>query len=151
MCRRTSWQLQLRGGGDRDIPRHQVGSENDLPDGYVLRRDGIYSFNQTDDDCDVEEVWLCSPLKVVAFARVVAGKNWSSIVELVDQDAKEHKLTIPHRDFSGTAPKARYELQDVGAELSANPKAIKQFAKLLMSWKPKRRICATPTKALRCH
>jgi putative DNA primase/helicase len=128
---------------DRDNPHHHLGSKNELPEGYVLRRDGIYSFNQTDDDGDAEEVWLCSPLKVVALARDVAGKNWSSIVELVDQDAKEHKLTIPHRDFSGTAPKARYELQDVGAELSANPKAIKQFAKLLMSWKPMRRITLT--------
>lgn len=130
-------------GADYDIPQHHGGSENHLPEGFVLRGDGIYSFDPTDDDRDTEEMWLCSPLQVVGLARDAENRMWPKVVEVFDRDGREHRLVIPNQNLSVTASKAWKELQDVGAVFSGNPKATKQIAKLLISWNPKRRITLT--------
>jgi uncharacterized protein (DUF927 family) len=107
-----------------------------LPDGFRLRRDGVYRREEGKEGEPPDWVKLCSPIRVLALTRDRSGEGWGRLVAIADRDGREHLWAIPAELFAGDGLEVRKECLRLGLDLASGNKARLAFADLLMQWRP---------------
>ena len=112
------------------------------PRGFDLRSDGIWREVENKND-DVEWVWLCSPIRVLALSRDKSGKGWGRLIEVIDPDGNAHRWAFPASMFAGDGTELRAGLLYFGMTLAPGKAARDALTKLLTSWQPEIRAVTT--------
>ena len=94
-----------------------------MPDGFLLRDDGIYHLRPGDGE-ELEPVKICSPLIVKGLCRRLGGTGWGSVVKVQDPDGGWHELILEGRDISGTPARVVAPLVDHGLMVTNAAKAV---------------------------
>lgn len=87
---------------------------------FILREDGVYHLNSTNDG--TEEEFLCSPLRVLAHARNNDGQSWGRLLEVQDSDGNLHRWAMPMNMTAGSGEAYRSSLLDLGLRLAPGTK-----------------------------
>ncbi|MTJ03983.1 MAG: DUF927 domain-containing protein [Sediminimonas qiaohouensis] len=106
-----------------------------MPDGFLLRDDGIYQLRPGDDE-DLEPVKICSPLIVKGQCRRPSGGGWGRVVEIQNPDGGWHELILEARDISAGPAKIVTPLSDRGLMVTNAAKAAQSVKELLNAWQP---------------
>lgn len=99
---------------------------------FSVKASGIYFLN-VDDEGDVTEERVCSPLAVVALARDQESQEWGRVLDVTDPDGNVHRWTMPMSMLSGNGDGYRSELLGFGLEIEPGTKAknrLHQFVSL---------------------
>lgn len=117
-----------------------------LPVGFAVRIDGIYQLGPANDAGDgesSEELWLCSPLQVVALFRDKSGTGWGRIIEVTDRDGRKHEVRILDRALESSTVNARALLADQGLRIREGLKARQAVIDLILRWTPPTKLQST--------
>jgi len=99
---------------------------------FSVKASGIYFLN-VDDEGDVTEERVCSPLTVVALARDQESQEWGRVLDVTDPDGNVHRWTMPMAMLAGNGDGYRSELLGLGLEIEPGTKAknrLHQFVSL---------------------
>ncbi len=118
-----------------NLINHDAGSYSGMPSGYVAMRDGIYLSVETAEG-GVEERRLCSPLRVLALVRDVAGTDWGRLVEVTDPDMQNHELVIFENQFAGSGAAVIGPLLNAGLRRAPGRESMAAIVDLLHRWEP---------------
>ncbi|GGG65643.1 hypothetical protein GCM10011415_10530 [Salipiger pallidus] len=110
-----------------------------IPDGFMLREDGIYEM-RGNEDTDEIAVRICSPVIVHGLTRKANGSGWAKIVSVQDPDGEWHEVLIEKLNDGGTSLAPLAPMRDFGFEPAEVDKVAKSIRKLLKEWKPRKRI-----------
>ena len=129
-------------GCDKPVsPRHQqvplAGDEVHLTEGYFAKPDGIYSYNEDDDEDNEGPVRICSPVTVAGLCRRSEGKGWGRVVDVDDADNRKHRLLLEEALFNGAPAALLRPLLDCGLSIEKGAKARKRLVDLLGMWRPR--------------
>jgi len=125
-----------------EADKAEVHEEKQPPDGFQLRRDGIYQRVKAKNN-EIEWRWLCSPIRVIALPRGADGKGWGRLLEIVDPDGNCHRWAAPAELFAGDGLELRRECLRLGLRLSTANGARAALSDLLQQWTPEARVTAT--------
>tara|TARA_R110002049_G_scaffold306015_1_gene503773 strand:- start:241 stop:2025 length:1785 start_codon:yes stop_codon:yes gene_type:complete len=121
--------------------RHQqVPASTDglrLPEGYFAEADGIYFYEQDDDEDQEGPVRICSPVTVIGLCRRSEGKGWSRVLDVVDADRRTQRLLLDEVLFNGAPAALLRPLLDAGLSIEQGAKARKRLVDLLCIWRPR--------------
>ncbi len=70
-----------------------------------------------------DELWICSPLDVVAQTRDAYGESWGRLLEWMDPDDTVHRWACPARMLAGDGQEFRAVLLDAGLRIAPSAKA----------------------------
>jgi putative DNA primase/helicase len=90
-----------------------------------------------------KKIWICSSMRVIAFARSGDGGNWGRMVEWKDPDGRTHKMIIAMEDLSGEGAAFRSEMLSRGLRMNSRREARDLFFEYLQTQEPKLRILCT--------
>lgn len=113
-----------------------------LPPGYSLRDDGVYRRIEGSDGTS-HWVRLCSPLRVLALPRGGDGRGWGRLIQVIDDDGQPHLWAMPMEMLAGDGAEMRRALMNRGLTIAGDKGARAALTKLLMDWKPARRVRTT--------
>lgn len=121
--------------------------------------DGIPGWNF---DCDENGVWkteerfdprtkktteerhfVCSPLKIIGFARDPNGGDWGRVVDLTDPDGRVRRILVPSQDFAGQGTDVFKRLMSSGLQFMANRATKERLLEYLLGSNPDRRLTHT--------
>jgi putative DNA primase/helicase len=120
---------------NQDVP--VLGDGLRLPQGFFAEADGIYFYNQDDDENNEGPVRICSPVTVVGLCRRSEGKGWSRVLDVVDADRRTHRLLLDEVLFNGAPAALLRPLHDCGLCVEKGAKARKHVVDLLSVWRPR--------------
>lgn len=106
------------------------------PIGFVSKNDSIYCLTADEDGEDIEN-YLCSAMRMIAFARSTCGSNWSKLIAISDPDGREQQVLVPE-DI--TISKKIAMLKQKGLQIRTGASPRKEFEKLLNTWIPGDRL-----------
>ncbi len=72
---------------------------------------------------DDSELWLCSPLQVLALTRDEGSRNWGRLLQWQDNDGVVHRWAMPMEALQGDGNEVWRELARLGVSISTSPKA----------------------------
>ena len=101
---------------------------------YVIRGDGVY-FNSEDSG----DIWVCSPLRILAYTRDRNTENWGRLLEWFDLDGQRHRWAMPQYLLKGNGEELRGELLAGGVSIQNNSKARSHLMTYLQVWKTDKR------------
>jgi putative DNA primase/helicase len=116
-------------GGDKDRTK------------FVEEPDGLWGIVQQYKG--PKKIWICSPIKVIAFARGTDGGNWGRVVEWRDPDGKSHQMIIAMEDLSGDGAPFRSEMLSRGFRANSRREGRDLLFDYLQTQAPKLRILCT--------
>lgn len=105
------------------------------PSGFELRPTGVWR-EARDRDGNLDWVWTCSNVRVLALTRDRSGSGWGRLAEIVDPDGKAHRWAIPASLFATDGAELRASLLDLGLEIAAGRSARDALNELLFRWRP---------------
>lgn len=112
------------------------------PRGFELRSDGVWRETERKND-EVEWVWLCSTIRVLALSRDTSGSGWGRFIEVVDPDENTHTWAFPASMFAGDGTELRAGLLNMGLTLAPGKAAREALMRLLTNWQPDIRAITT--------
>lgn len=80
-------------------------------------KNGVYYFER-DEEGEVKETWICSPLRITAFTRDAHGEAWGRLLEFDDPEGNPHVWAMPTSLLAGSGEEYRRELLRQGLEIS---------------------------------
>lgn len=118
------------------VPALMAGSG--FPDGFSIRNGDIYVVQTKDGE--PEEVFLCSPIRVIDRFRNGEGRDWGRRVGVLNPDGKEVVITVLDSDLNSSANKLLSRLTGLGLSKGSVKGAAEMIRDLLISWNPPRRL-----------
>lgn len=107
-----------------------------LPPGYTEQSDGIYFQSQEDG----EEIFLCTPLRVIATFADSGSKGWGQLVTVTDPADVTHEIPIFNELLDGPQQKVISQLAKLGLKVGSDTKAKKLLIELLKLSQPQKRM-----------
>lgn len=101
----------------------------ELPDRFFLTDTGLFYR-------DKDDIFVSSPIRVVARTCDRENGNWGRLVEFADAMGVAHSLIVPMNTLSGDAAEVRRILMDAGLMIAANSKPRQLFLDYLLSSDP---------------
>lgn len=108
--------------------------------GFMLVDDAVFYLEPTKDG-QLRRRKVCAPLEVLALARDVDSREWSTLVRFSDPDNKVKRLVIPARSFNGDGLEAAGRLLSEG--LTIAPKSRQLVIEYLQTQNPEKRARTT--------
>jgi putative DNA primase/helicase len=90
-----------------------------------------------------KKTWICSPIKVIAFARGIDNGNWGRVVAWSDPDGKSHRMIIAMEDLSGDGAIFRSQMLSLGFRMNSRREGRDLFFDYLQTQQPRARILCT--------
>lgn len=118
-------------------PRRQ--SNVTLASGFSLRDTGVY-WVPNDPDSSSSEIWLCSPLEVVAETEQEDGNGCGYLLSFEDRRGRRKQWAMPASMLAGNGQAYREALHDMGARVDTSTRARNLLSKYIQSEKPKRLV-----------
>jgi putative DNA primase/helicase len=118
-----------------------------LPDGFAMRKTGLWFIEQDSDSGPVKELWLCAPLKILGRTRDKASNSWGLLLQWSDPDGKLHTWAMPGELLAGReqAPWLG-RLLDEGLTIASGRKARSMLGLFLATYKTGQRVlCVSST------
>ena len=85
----------------------------DITKGFYFDKDGLY-FEDKDKKDNIEHIWICSRLEVVALTRTAESTAWGRLIRIKDLDGKIKYWIMPANLLSNDGRQYREELLDRG-------------------------------------
>ncbi|MHC1792191.1 DUF927 domain-containing protein [Solidesulfovibrio sp.] len=111
-----------------------------LPRGFQAKADGIY-YRVEDSNGNVDWVWICSSIKVLALTRNGDGQDWGRLIEVVDPDGQVHRWAMPMALLAGSGEEYRRELLSMGLRLASGKSGGPRLHTFLSLCNPRGRMC----------
>lgn len=102
---------------------------------YTVDELGVW-FNPPPDQEGKERTWICTPLKVTAFARDEQGQNWGRLLEFRDHEGRHHKWCMPMELLRGSGEDYRGILLSMGLEIAPGTKARDHLTTYIQTSRP---------------
>ncbi|MDR1397646.1 MAG: DUF927 domain-containing protein [Desulfarculales bacterium] len=118
-----------------------------LPEGFAMRKDGLWFIEQDSDSGPPKELWLCAPLKVLGQTRDRASNAWGLLLQWADPDGKPHTWAMPRELLAGRDASAWLgRLMDEGLTIASSRKARNMLGLFLATYKTGQRVlCVSST------
>jgi putative DNA primase/helicase len=115
-----------------------------LPDGFVLKGDGVYkTVKAATAENDGETMFVCSPLAIAARFRDSTGKGWGRIISLSDYDGVEHRIALDDKTIEGKTKFVMSELVSLGLRVGHATKVPLVLKELLLDAEPPSMLTST--------
>lgn len=101
---------------------------------------GLYFHNQSKNDQEPIDTWICSPIHAEARTCNEHLGNWGLLLKFIDPSKHWHEYAMPMRLLRGNGEELRGMLLDMG--VSINPDAHRLLMQWLAKAKPKNHITA---------
>jgi putative DNA primase/helicase len=112
-----------------------------IPRGFLVAADGSI---QALTDTDVEPLFICSPLKILAHTRSDDSDNWGKLLEWSDYDLVKHKWAMPMDELAGDGKDWLKRLMGEGLRVGSSRKAKERLSDFIQSSDPQARArCVT--------
>jgi putative DNA primase/helicase len=105
----------------------------ELPERFFLTDTGLYYR-------DKDDIFISSPIRVVARTCDRDNGNWGRLVEFADAMGAPHSLIVPMSTLSGDAAEVRRILMDAGLMIAAGAKARQLFLDYLLRAEPAKHV-----------
>lgn len=83
---------------------------------------------------DTEQIWVCSPLSIVAMTRDEKSGRWGRLLEWRDPDRSFHQWAMPLELLQGDGAEVRRVLAENGLEIAPGRKARDLLSTYLQVW-----------------
>ena len=115
-----------------------------LPEGFSLRADGVYVVGSTDKaDEEVEEEFLCSPLRVIDLFRERDGSGWGRRIVITNPEGRDTTITVLNEVLEAKGRSVLSQLVGLGLRFGRVKKARETVLDLLMTWNPDKLMLST--------
>ena len=94
----------------------------DITKGFYFDKDGLY-FEDKDKKNNIEHIWICSRLEVVALTRTAESTAWGRLIRIKDLDGKIKYWIMPANLLSNDGRQYREELLDRGLIIGPGKKS----------------------------
>ena len=88
---------------------------------FVIKNDGVHYLEEGKDG-EVNSVWVCSMLRVLARTRNTDGQEWGYLLEVVDPEGHVHRWAMPASLKVGYGDAYLSELLSMGLEIASGRK-----------------------------
>lgn len=112
-------------------------AEVSLPTGFKLSDSGVYAVDPTGEH---EDIWICSPLRIVASTRNHNSENWGQLLLFQDKDGKEHSWLMPMAMLAGDGNEYRQQLLNMGLSIAPGRKARELLTIYIQTAKPEAKV-----------
>jgi uncharacterized protein (DUF927 family) len=110
-----------------------------VPLGFRLSDTGLYVNDPTGEK---EDIFICSPLSVVASTRNQESEDWGRLLEFRDPDGVTHQWSMPMSLLAGDGNEFRSHLLSSGLNIAPNRKAREFLASYIQTSNPdERALC----------
>ena len=121
-----------------------TSSASGLPEGFSLRDDGVYVVEGPDGaDGEIEEKFLCSPLRVIDRLRTRMGTGWGRRIAVTNPEGREITVTVLDEELEARGRGFLATLTDVGLRIGRLKRAREIVLDLLRIWNPDKFMMST--------
>lgn len=129
---------QDRYGLDGEPEKTSSPHPESLP--FRVKESGVY-YLEVNNEGDISEDRVCSPLSVVALARDQESEEWGRVLEVTDPDGNLHRWTMPMAMLAGNGDGYRAELLRLGLEIEPGTKTKNRLHQYISVARPEARAC----------
>ncbi|WP_413718927.1 DUF927 domain-containing protein [Silicimonas sp. MF1-12-2] len=126
-----------------DIKPFTLSETDDLPEGYKLKKGGIYYEVEGKDDDKPEWKWLCSEIRLSAETRSSSSDDWGRLIEIRDNDGVWHRWAAPATLYAVDLNGFISECVRLGMSIAPGRRARETFQRLIQTWKLSTRAVCT--------
>lgn len=109
-----------------------------LAEGFEIDHEGVWFFIPKQNE--VQKVFVCAPLQVLAYARNDRHDNYSKLLEFIDPDGKVHEWLMPQELLAGDGGEVRKTLLSKGLKIGEDKRAKDLLTRYLLSCDPIDRV-----------
>lgn len=109
-----------------------------LAEGFEINYEGVWFLIPKQNE--IQKIFVCSPLHVLAYARNARHDNYSKLLEFVDPDGKVHEWLMPQELLAGDGSEIRKTLLSMGLKIGEDRKAKDLLTRYLLSCDPIDRV-----------
>jgi putative DNA primase/helicase len=117
--------------------RRPEQAEVKVPLGFRLGNEGVFAIDPTGES---EDIWICSPLRIIASTRNHKSEDWGQILELTDKDGSVHIWAMPMTMLASDGSEYRARLLSMGLRLAPGRKARELLTNYIQTANPDARI-----------
>jgi uncharacterized protein (DUF927 family) len=123
---------------DVSLEKLRLGWEGSMPQKsargqFEVNAEGVFARTG-----ETGEVWICSPVEVIALVRDFNGEGWGLRLRWKDLEDVPHEWTMPFRMLAADASAVRARLLSGGVRISAAPKVRELLTEFLQTARPDR-------------
>ena len=131
---------KLNGGVSMPAPAPASEPTGQGPKHFEVRKSGVWHV----DDETGSNIFVCSLLQVLAYARDHNSESWGRLLKWEDPTGKMHTWVVPMRLLVGDGVQVREVLADGGLDIGTNPKTNHLLAQYIRMERPGRFIHCIP-------
>ncbi|MGC1878876.1 MAG: DUF927 domain-containing protein [Rhabdochlamydiaceae bacterium] len=117
-----------------------LDSSYPLGEGFEVDREGVWFSIPINNEAEIQTVFVCAPLHVMAYARDDRNENYSKLLKFLDPDGKEHKWLMPQELLASDGGELRRILLSKGLRLGEDKRAKDLLTRYLLSCDPINRV-----------
>lgn len=126
------------------FPLAQQPSMSSLPEGFSRRVDGLYVVIDADKaDGEIDEQFLCSPLRVIDLFRERDGSGWGRRIVITNLEGQETTFTVLNETLESKGRGVLAQLVGLGLRYGKVKKARETVLDLLTTWNPDKLMHST--------
>ena len=115
-----------------------------LPEGFSLHADGVYVVVSSDGaDEDLDEQFLCSPLRVIDLFRQRDGSVWGRRIVVTNPEGLETTVAVLNEVLEARGRSFLSQLAGLGLRMGKVKRARETVLELLTSWNPSKLMLST--------
>ncbi len=108
-----------------------------IPTSFRLSESGVYAIDPTGEK---EDIFICSPLTIVAATRNQESEDWGRLLEFKDPDGLTHSWAMPMSLLAGDGSDYRSRLLSTGLMIAPSRKARELLTTYIQSSRPDERV-----------
>lgn len=109
-----------------------------LAEGFEIDHEGVWFLIPKQNE--IQKIFVCAPLQVLAYARNDRHENYSKLLEFIDPDGKIHEWLMPQELLSGDGGEVRKTLLSMGLKIGEEKRAKDLLTRYLLSCDPIDRV-----------
>ncbi len=106
------------------------------PPGFRISDSGVYSI---DPSGEKDDIWICSPLYIIASTRSNKNEDWGQLLQFRDKDGNEHSWAMPMAMLAGDGSGYRERLLSMGLQIAPGRKARELLTTYIQTANPDER------------
>jgi putative DNA primase/helicase len=111
-----------------------------LGEGFEVNQEGVWFLVPINKGTEVQKIFVCAPLYVLAYARDDRNENYSKLLKFFDPDGKEHLWLMPQELLASDGGELRKILLSKGLRLGEEKKSKDLLTRYLLSCDPISRV-----------
>jgi uncharacterized protein (DUF927 family) len=120
-----------------DNEANQQSAIDGVPPGFRLTEQGVFAVDPTGEK---DDLFICSPLQVIASSRSHQNDAWGKLLLFRDLDGKEHSYLMPMAELAGDGNSYREQLLSLGLRIAPGRKIRELLTTYIQMAQPSARV-----------